>query len=203
MPPIFYVSYAALWMLLLIQGVLLLLIYRHFGMISLGTVEGVQRDGLAVGELAPTMTGVTAEREPFEWTPQPGHAYLLAFVSPTCGPCAIILPALLQLAVVSREVEVLLIVDGPYERLDRLIEQFHPPAPVICLAEEQSRIYLTYQVRISPFAFAIGKDGRIYGKGLCDTTARLHSLLEAISVEIPIDLLGATQQPIPLHIKLP
>ena len=44
MTSIFYVSYIAMWMLLLIEGFLLLLVYRHFGLAALGTIEGVQRD---------------------------------------------------------------------------------------------------------------------------------------------------------------
>jgi len=45
MSPVFYVSYGALWLLVLVLGVLVLLLYRHFGMMAMGTLEGVQRDG--------------------------------------------------------------------------------------------------------------------------------------------------------------
>ena len=52
MSTLFYVSYVALWLLLLTIGVLVLLLYRHFGVMSLGTLEGVQRDGLPIGSVA-------------------------------------------------------------------------------------------------------------------------------------------------------
>jgi hypothetical protein len=53
----FYASYAAVWLLVLVLGMLVLLLYRHFGLMSMGTVEGIQRDGLAVGEVAPPIIG--------------------------------------------------------------------------------------------------------------------------------------------------
>ncbi len=66
MSTLFYVSYVALWVLLLTMGVLVLLLYRHFGMMSLGTLEGVQRDGLPIGSArAPNQRGHGC---------RPGHA---------------------------------------------------------------------------------------------------------------------------------
>lgn len=194
MPPIFYVSYAALWVLMLTQGVLLLLVYRHFGLISLGTVEGVQRDGLAVGEVALPVMGVTAQGEPFDWSPKPGHLSLLAFVSPSCGPCVKILPIILQMAQAINQIEVILITDGKSERALQLVEQFHPPASVACIAGEGSSLALAYHVRVSPFTFLIGKDGRILAKSLCDSTARLQYLLDAAGLELPPELLEPAAQ---------
>ena len=69
MSTLFYVSYAALWLLLLTIGVLVLLLYRHFGVMSLGTLEGVQRDGLPIGSVAPPISGVTAAGQDTSWQP--------------------------------------------------------------------------------------------------------------------------------------
>ncbi len=150
MPTIFYVSYIALWVLLLTQGVLILLIYRHF--------------------------------------------YLLAFVSPSCGPCVKILPTILQMARVLNQIEVILITDGKRERALQLVEQFHPPTSIVCIAGEGSGLAHAYQVRVSPFTFLIGKDGRILAKSLCDSTARLQYLLDAAGLELPSELLEPTPQ---------
>ncbi len=189
MPIIFYVSYIALWVLMLCVGILVFLVYRHFGLMSLGTIEGVQRDGRAVGEAALSVIGVTAQGEPFDWSPQPGHLYLLAFVSPSCGPCIKILPSILRLAVMANTVEIVLVVDGERERVMRLVERFQPPASVLCLAENKSGSTQAYQVRVSPFAFMVGKDGRILARSLCDSTARLQYLLNAAGLELPAELL--------------
>lgn len=112
MPTIFYVSYIVLWVLLILQGILLMLIYRHFGLMALSTAEGVQRDGLSVGVLAPTIRGAAVDGTITEWQPSAGHSHLLVFAAPDCGPCTKILPTLTQLAAASDRVRVNFIVPG-------------------------------------------------------------------------------------------
>src|SRR5437660_983666 len=93
----FLASYILLWLLLLTLTVLVILLYRHFGLVALGTLEGVQRDGLPVGEAAPKIVGLTPEGEPAEWDPGLANTLLL-FASPSCEPCAEILPYVNALA---------------------------------------------------------------------------------------------------------
>ncbi len=197
MPSIFYVSYVAMWVLLIAEGILLLLVYRHFGLAALGTAEGVERDGLAIGEVAPAIRGVTAQGVSIELVPQPGSLYLLMFVSPTCAPCAEILPSIHQLTITSNQIEVVLIVDGSRERVVQLIDKFHPPESVTCLAEAEAGTYHGYSVRVTPFAFMVAKDGRIRAKGLCNTTGRLRRLLASVGVEVSSELLQPAAEPTP------
>jgi len=179
MPTLFYISYVAMWVLLLLLGILVLLLYRHFGLVALGTVEGVQRDGLPVGEKAPAISGVTAQGETIGWAPKSGRSHLLAFVAPNCGPCARILPFINQLAAMNSHVEIALIVSGTRDSAIELVNKFHPPSSAICIAEDASNAHERYRVRVTPFAFMIGEDGRILAKGLCDNTTRLQQLLVA------------------------
>jgi len=181
---IFYVSYISMWILLLIEGLLLLLVYRHFGLAALGTVESIQRDGLPIGEDAVPFEGITAQGESVHWIPQPGRSYLLAFVSPDCGPCERIIPSLLQLATFN-VVGVVLVVTGQRALATKLEEKFGLAATVTCLAEEENHIHEGYHVRVTPFAFMIGGDGRILAKGLCDTVDKLQALLSVDGHAIP------------------
>ncbi len=79
----FYASYGVLWALVLALALLVLVIYRHFGMVALGTLEGVQRDGLPVGEEAREITGVDARGDPFVWAP--GAPTFLLFAASECS----------------------------------------------------------------------------------------------------------------------
>lgn len=173
MVTLFYLSYAALWVLLLIQGVLILLIYRHFGMVTLGTLEGVQRDGLPIGEAAPAIRGSTAEGAAQEWRPHPGQPQLVLFATPDCAPCAQVLPAVNALA--GHGLEIATVVPGRHEGVVRLVEKFRPP--FLCLADEDRQAVDRYRVRTMPFAFVIGVDGHILAKGLCGDAWRLRMLL--------------------------
>lgn len=178
MTTVFYVSYAALWLLLLAMGLLVALLYRHFGLISLGTLEGVQRDGLPVGSVAPVISGVTAAGEDRIWEPKSGRPQLLLFASPDCEPCGAILPEVNRLALMADgAIEITTIVPGDQDDIERLVALFRPP--YLSLAEEGSGAADRYRVRVTPFAFVIGRDGRIMAKGLCNELVHLRALLHA------------------------
>jgi thiol-disulfide isomerase/thioredoxin len=198
MGTLFYVSYVALWLLVLSGGVLILLLYRHFGLMALGTVEGVQRDGLPVGEVAPPVTAVTADGTTTTWTPARGQRHLVLFAALGCGPCAAVMPAVNRLAKAANghRIEVMAIVDGRPEDAAELKRQFALLFP--CLAENGRGAVDRYRVRVTPFAFVIGEDGRVLAKGLCNEAARLRDLLVAggvddgaMLIEPPIHLDGA------------
>ena len=175
MSTLFYVSYVSLWVLCLVQAVLLFLVYRHFGIIALGTADGVNRDGLAVGKLAPIISGVTARGKTAEWSAQPGRAYLLLFAAPGCKPCSEVLPTVKQEGVAAKGFDTVIIVPGQRDAVAQLVEQFQ--LPFVCLAEDGSGAADRYQVRVTPFAFVVGKDGRILAKGLCSDAHKLRHLL--------------------------
>lgn len=186
---IFYVSYAMLWIFLAIQSILVVLLYRQFGLGSLSTVRGVQRDGLHIGAKASSFKGPDIHNNVVEWTQNPEKLSLLAFVSPTCGPCEKILPSFRQLAAASNDVEIVMIVNGPYVLVQELVERFRPPPSITCLSDEGNDIYEDYRVRAMPFVFIVGRDDRILAKGLCDTPERLQQLLANSGVDIAKKLL--------------
>jgi peroxiredoxin len=178
MSALFYVSYFVLWILVAVIAVLLLLIYRHFGLMTLGTIEGVQRDGLPLGEVAPALAGVSPDGTEVSWRTATGRAHLLLFATPDCGPCAEVMPYVNRLAQVpTSDVAITAIVPGPRAEAERLVEEYG--ARFECLAEDSSGAFDRYRVRVTPFAFVIGEDGRIRSKGLCSDPHRLEALLAA------------------------
>jgi thiol-disulfide isomerase/thioredoxin len=199
---LFYVSYAALWLLLLTIGVLVLLLYRHFGMMSLGTLEGVQRDGLPIGSVAPAISGVTAAGQDTAWEPRRGQPQLLLFAAPDCEPCATVLPHVERLArAVDGGLGIAAVVPGPKEEVVRFVERYHPPFP--CLAEDGSGAFSRYRVRVTPFGFVIGTDGRVLAKGLCGDQIRLRGLLEAADLGDVAQAVPASSQPVKLTSRYP
>lgn len=180
MDALFYLSYAALWLLLLIEGMLLVLLYRHIGVQALGTADGVQRDGLPIGEIAPPLSGVTSTGERIAWAQRPERPQLLLFVAPECAPCARILPYAKHLGAAAHNqvgLTMLAVVAGQPDAAAQLVEKFALPFP--CLAEEGTGTADRYRVRVTPFAFVIGTDGRVLAKGLCDNPTKLRDLLIA------------------------
>src|SRR5919107_2396625 len=191
MSTLFYVSYVALWLLLLMIGVLVLLLYRHFGVMSLGTLEGVQRDGLPIGSVAPPISGVTASGQDTRWQSKQGQPQLLLFAAPDCEPCATVLPHVERLAhAVDGGLGIAAVVPGPKDEVVRFVERYRPSFP--CLAEDGSGAFTRYRVRVTPFGFVVGSDGRVLAKGLCGNQVRLRGLLEAAD-------LGEIAQAVPVQ----
>jgi thiol-disulfide isomerase/thioredoxin len=193
MSTLFYVSYAALWILLLTLSVLVLLLYRHFGMMSLGTLEGVQRDGLPIGSVAPPISGVTAAGQDTAWEPKTGQPQLLLFAAPDCEPCATVLPHVERLArALNGGLGIAAVVPGPKDEVARFVERYRPSFP--CLADDGSGAFARYRVRVTPFGFVVGADGRVLAKGLCSDRVRLRGLLEAADMrDIALALPTPTQ----------
>src|SRR3954454_9848151 len=202
MSTLFYVSCAALWLLLLTIGVLVLLLYRHFGVMSLGTLEGVQRDGLPIGSVAPPISGVRAAGQTTRWEPQLGQPQLLLFAAPDCEPCATVLPHVERLGqAVNGGLGIAAVVPGPRDEVARCDERYRPSFP--CLAEDGSGAFTRYRVRVTPFGIIVGSDGRVLAKGLCGDQVRLRGLLEAADLGDVALALPAPVQPVKITPRNP
>lgn len=172
----FYVSYVFMWLLVCVLTVLVLLMYRHFGLMSLETVAGVERDGLQVGEPAPEIQGVAADgRE----VTMPAAGRFIVFATPHCAPCAEVIPAIADLGAKSAAtgLEVAVVVPGPTSMVKELVEGYELSVPPI--AEDGTGVSEKYRVRVTPFAFVVDGDGRIRAKGLCSDPIRLRRILIA------------------------
>jgi thiol-disulfide isomerase/thioredoxin len=193
MSGILLVSYIALWILVVVMAVLLILLYRHFGMISLGTLEGVQRDGLPVGSVAPAISGVTAAGKDAGWDPKGGRNKVLLFAAPDCEPCANVMPYVNRLARSGVDLDVAAVVPGPKVEAVRMQDRYD--SPFLTIAEDGSGAFNRFRVRVTPFGFVIGPDGRVLAKGLCGDPARLRHLLNAAGLK---EAAAAVQLPQPV-----
>lgn len=203
MPTAFYVSYVMLWVFMVFIAVLVLLIYRHFGIIEMGSYEGVQRDGLALGERGMEFSGVTAAGQDMTIEPAKGRNRFLLFAHPDCGPCAHIMPFANHLGQAvadgALDLELISVVSGPKAEVERMVEKYNPT--FLALAEDGSGVFDHYKVRVTPFAFVVGGDGRVLAKGLCNDAVRMRDMLDAAGlpkaaaeIEAAIEMADAVAQ---------
>ncbi|HYZ78291.1 MAG TPA: redoxin family protein [Gaiellaceae bacterium] len=180
------VSHLALWLLLMMNFLLVLTLYRHFGLMSLGTLEGVQRDGLAVGDRTVAIIGVKPNGLDGSWSPSPTRPSLLLFAAPDCEPCRAVFPDINELADTG-DMDVAVVTDGPQEQAEALGKHI-TSNNITVLADDASGAFGNYRVRVTPFAFVIGEDGRVRAKGLCNDPLRIRELLDAAGLVAPMEL---------------
>jgi hypothetical protein len=180
----FYVSYGVLWVLVIVLSVLLLLVYRHFGMMSLGTIQGVQRDGIPVGDTAPDITATSPSGREVVLRPGASGPSLLVFASPECEPCAVVLPYLNNFVGRESAPELITLVPGPATTAASMADDYR--LIYECFAEDGSGAFDAYRVRVTPFAFVVGNDGRVLAKGLCSEPLMLRDLLAAAGLDADV-----------------
>jgi len=183
---LFIASYVVLWLLVICCAALLLLVYRHFGLIAMSTGEGHERDGLAVGSRARDISGVDRDNSQVQWTPPVRQHTLLVFALPGCDPCEQIAPYLGALGQATRGTPFGIVVaaTGRGDAVQALEVAAGPG--VLCLGDDGSGAMANYDVKVTPFAFLIGPDQQILGKGNLSTTTRLRRLLQTGDLDGPV-----------------
>jgi len=171
------VSYAILWVLVCVLAVLVLLLYRHFGLMALGTADGIDRDGLAVGERGVTLSGVTGDGAEFLFEPSSTASTLLLFAAADCEPCLNIFPTVQTLRRLAPGMRVVAVEKGDSEEALRIHAKVGPGIAVF--ADDGNGAFEKNRVRVTPFAIMFDADGRVVAKGLTSDTDRLRRLLSA------------------------
>ena len=128
MEGIWLVSFIALWIIVILEGVLIVLLYRQLGMLYLGSASGVSRDGLAVGSPAPDFQLPDADGQTRRLSDYRGRNVLLLFGSPHCDPCRRLLPNLEEFAA-TRDFDVLWLNQGCPRRPATSRARPAPPCP--------------------------------------------------------------------------
>ena len=196
MSTLFYVSYAALWLLLLTMGVLVLLLYRHFGMMSLGTLEGVQRDGLPIGSVAPPISGVTAAGQDTRWEPQARPAPAPPLRRPRLRAVRHRPPPRRAVGTSGER--------RPRDRGGRAgaegrsgpVRRALPTRPFPAWPRTAAALLPVTGCASPRSGSSSAADGRVLAKGLCGDQVRLRGLLEAADLRDVAQALPAPAQPV-------
>lgn len=161
---VWIVSYALLWLAVVVLGVSVAVLLRHIGVLHarlepLG-VHHANR-GPVRGDLAPP-AGVdyaAAERT------------LVAFTAPDCPVCHELVPSLRVLAR-----------DYPEVRLH-----------VVDLAPDTERVFRAFRVDLTPYLVMVGRDGAVIGGGIANTLEQAELLVEAAATAAPAGPLAGAE----------
>lgn len=173
-------SVFALWFLLLFNSFLMILLFRQFGEVYLSSGEGISRDGLQAGEKLPEYKCYSLIREQETSLPETiTKPALLAFVSPDCKPCLELLDDWrnAQLSF-KNDIDFILIWQGDKKKVLSLMKEKQLAGEV--LWDKTEEISYLFKIRVTPFAFAVDKEGRVVDKGLCGSKKQIDIFLNSL-----------------------
>lgn len=177
---ILIVSVVLLWILVLVLAILVILLYRQFGLIYIGSKGRIELTGLQVGAQAPATLQLEVEGEMAPWDLQLDSHLRATFVlmsSSDCELCAYLIPRLNSSVERWRDVVQFLVVDrgdrnvpGPLRELPDRREWTYAVSP-------DGGMHDTFDVDATPFAFVLDSDARVLAKGLVNVPEHVDGLI--------------------------
>lgn len=163
------VSQALLWVVVIVQGIVIVALLRQVGslLLRVGVARPMdQGTGPPVGELAPWLPAEDGVLGP--------RMRLLAFVSTGCGTCEALAPALTAVAESYRDrISVTVIGREPLELLMRWQRQHGLKAPVV----SEPGAFDAYGIDGLPYGYVIDADDHIVNRGGVNHIEHVEALL--------------------------
>jgi peroxiredoxin len=173
----FYLSYGALWLLVVVLTLIVLgLVHAMYSRAD--EEEGgepLNRDTVRLaGSTVPDFTAVDLSGNRIDKTNLVGSRTALLFVSANCSTCA---PTLRELEALKSKMNgsVIVFCHGERESCGALVEAYSLTSPVV--VDDDNSISELFGVRVTPTAVLIGADGRIESYGYPLHPAEFEKLL--------------------------
>jgi peroxiredoxin len=172
-------SYIALWILVLVEGLVLVLVLRSVATIFLSDRDAISRDGIAVGRRAPAFEGIDSTGNKTALADLLGQWVVLIFAAPACQICMKLVPQLTNLRdALKGEAKILVALRADAEVVADYEYATGGVLPVLAIGNR--RVAERYNVRVSPFVHVLDARGVVRAKGLVNDTDQLeHLLMEA------------------------
>jgi hypothetical protein len=107
---------------------------------------------------------------------------LLVFFSPQCSACVSMLPHLKAFKESEKKVQLVIISKGSIEQIQQLVTELG--SGVLVLAWDETTIR-EYKVPLTPFFYAIDKEGTIASRGSAVTSEQLEGLIGVGGLSLP------------------
>lgn len=176
------ISYVMLWVIVLIEGAVLIVLLRTFGSFYLNTRSGVSRDGLPLGTRAPAFTARTARGTTMTVPANDGRWRALFSVSAACEECYAAMPGLAELqAELDEQLRVVMLLPVEADELPDIPLLRDSPIDVAIVGREGLR--KQYRIRVMPFMHVVDPDGIVRAKGVVRNRERLEHLLDEAGMQ--------------------
>lgn len=177
------IAVVLLWVLLSVLSVLVVLLYRQFGLIYIGSRNRVGLTGLAVGAKAPEAAHLRMAGRDLEWdwnAGAPDRLTLAIFATPTCVLCARLTPQLNSFADQwAHAVDLLFVERGPLPS-----GSTHDTASRtqwIYAEDPEGLLHEAFDIEATPYAFVVSSSREVLSKGIVNGAHDLEAVLSLAS----------------------
>ena len=173
-------------LILMLMGIVILLMVAIIGLFirmnqlqsqvlaALGPLQAMRApEGLEVGTKAPDFTLPNAEGRVVSLKDFAGKKVLLEFSSIHCPACKELYPDLRAFSEQSRDVQLVMICDGPAEEVRQLAEEFGFP-----ILRWEDSVARDYRLPGVPFFYVIDEEGIVANGGFANTLRQLEALVQ-------------------------
>ena len=175
----FLISYAALWILVLLDTIVVVVAVRQIGIMHLRLGGGgamALPAGPPIGEPAPAFASRDTRGNLIESPWHSGRNSLLVFVSPGCGACPEVIPSIRAIRRADRRrTEILLVSNAPGESNEDYARKS------LCPVIVDGEVVASYAMDATPYGIAIDHQGVVRAKGVVNQIEHLESLLDHLS----------------------
>ncbi len=162
LPTVFWIGFAALWVLVLLHTLVLLEVVRRLGRVNPGLNDPIAQDRLPTGTGAPTFTSRDLRSgEQFASTSLVGRALSLVFVGPRCSGCTALAQELSGPAKPTEPMAMVCVGSAP----DCAEFSRRYPFTFPLLLDESGELAQEYKVRTTPTVVQIDRDWNILRYG--------------------------------------
>lgn len=176
-------SVVLLWIVVLVLAILVILLYRQFGLVYIGSRGRIAETGLPVGAQAPTplLVEVNGQSKPWSWNGPNRVATAVVMTAPDCRVCEELIPELQSLARKWSTTLPILVVDrlnrsqSIATRTDLPLQRAWTYA-----ADHDGRLHNSFDVVATPFAFVVDTEGRVRAKGLVNYASTIETMARSV-----------------------
>jgi hypothetical protein len=181
---VFWVSYAVLWVLVVVLVVAVFALYQHFGQMYLSSADGRGEQGPRLDEPLRAAEAEDLTGAPLLLPPD-RRPVLVLFTSTSCELCAKLRAAVAEYVTAPDALDVVVLCDGTA----RMVREWAAalPRPVRVVADVRGRQAIRYGVGVLPFLAATDAEGIVRYRGVVNDLDGLRAAAaEAAAVRLPV-----------------
>jgi methylamine dehydrogenase accessory protein MauD len=179
MSTLFWFSYVVLWVLVAAMGLLIVLLYRQFGLTYMAASRRLAMQGPDLGAIAPPLTLIDSSGDPADIMDSNGQRrfQFIVFGAAACGACGLVADELAALPERWSDIDFVWVDRSDEEHVARSIDEVPGWARGFARSDD---VREAWDVTAVPFSVLVSPSGEVVSKQLVNRRTEVEPLLESV-----------------------